>query len=79
MLKVMLDFTRGIAMFPVHWRRRVAALFAANFIAPLFFLAGPEGRSVLGVGLAAAAIQMAIFARLGFVRLPETGILSGSR
>ena len=73
MLRIMLDFMRTMALFPLHWRLWVAALFAANFFAPLFFLAGIEGRVVLGVGLLAAAIQMMIFAGLGFVRLLGLG------
>ena len=69
----MLDFIRTMALFPLHWRLWLAALFAANFAAPLFFLAGDEGRMVLGAGLIAGAIELVIFARLGFLRLLGAG------
>ena len=69
MLKVMLDFTRTMLLFPAHWVVWVGLLFAANFAAPLFFITLPEGQVVLAAFMAAATAQMAIFARLGFVRL----------
>ena len=69
----MIDFTRTMALFPLHWRLWLAALTAANFAAPLFFLTGIEGRMVLGAGMIAGSIELVIFANLGFVRLLGLG------
>ena len=69
----MIDFMRTIGLFPLHWRLWVGVLFAANFIAPLFFLYRAEGWVVLGSGMAAAVVQMVIFSKLGFVRLVGLG------
>lgn len=72
-LKVMIDFTSTMFLFPVHWRLWLALLFSANFIAPLFFLGSLEGWVVLATGMIAAVLEMIIFARLGFVRLVGLG------
>jgi hypothetical protein len=68
----MIFFVRHIAGLPAPVRIWVAALGAVN-LASVFFLDRPEGRVVLGGMLLGAIIQMAIFARQGFVRLLGIG------
>ncbi len=51
----------------------IALLLAANMVAPLLFITRPEGQVVLGAAMVGAMIQMAIFARLGSVRLLGIG------
>ena len=51
----------------------VAALMTANMVLPMVFVTTPEGQIVLLAAMAGAILQMAIFARLGFVRLLGVG------
>ncbi len=69
---VMISFFRHIAGMPMHWRRWVMALILVN-LASLFFLDRVEARWVLAAFALGGLVQMALFARFGFVRLLGLG------
>jgi hypothetical protein len=73
MVGTMTGFMRAMLGMPGHWVAWVGLLLLANMIAPLFLLHTIEARVVLGAILMGGVIQMAIFARLGFVRLLGLG------
>jgi len=63
---------KHIRAMPVFWQGWVAVLFSTN-MAAIFFLPRVEATVVLvGLGVG-AALQMTMFARLGFVRLLGIG------
>lgn len=72
---IAIGFFRGIGTLAWPWRLWVGLLIAVNGVAPVFFLERLEARLVLAAILVGAVIQMAIFARLGFVRLLGLGHL----
>jgi hypothetical protein len=70
----MLDFTRHIVSMPVPWRLWIAVLFSTNMTA-VVFLPRAEAVVVLAALLVGALLQMALYARFGFVRLLGAGRL----
>ena len=72
-MNAMIDFFRTMLLMPRHWLAWIALLIAANAVAPLFFLDTVEGKVVLAAILIGAVVQVAIFARLGFVRFLGMG------
>jgi hypothetical protein len=71
-MHIMSGFMRHVLAMPMPWPAWVALLFLVNTGA-VAFLPRPEAWVVLGgLGLG-AMLQMAIFARLGFVRLLGLG------
>lgn len=73
MIATMTGFMRALIAMPGHWVAWLGALLLVNLIAPLFLLGAIEARVVLAALFVGAMIQMAIFARLGFVRLLGLG------
>ena len=69
MLHAALGFFRTILRFPPLWLGWIGLLMGANMVAPLFFLPAPEAVWTLAVFMVAAMTPMAMFSRLGFVRL----------
>jgi hypothetical protein len=70
---VMIRFMKTLLRLPSRWVAWVGLLVAANMIAPLFFLPRMEAVVVLAALMLGALTQMAMFARLGFVRLLGAG------
>lgn len=75
-MRVFFGFFRGLATLARPWWIWIAALILVNGLVPLLFLRTIEARVVLLSFLLAAGIQMAIFSRLGFVRLLGAGHLT---
>ncbi len=75
-MRVLLGFFRGMGTLGRPWQVWIALLILANGIAPLVFIGSTEAQVVWISFLVAAAIQMAIFVRLGFVRLLGLGHLA---
>jgi hypothetical protein len=73
-MQTMTRFMRHVMRMPMPWPLWVAALFLTNMGA-VAFLPRVEAWVVLGALGLGAALQMAIFARLGFVRLLGLGHL----
>ena len=73
MIRANRAFLRGLASLAWPWWIWVALLGLVNGVAPLYFLGSLEARVVLAALLAAAAIQLVLVARLGFVRLLGLG------
>jgi hypothetical protein len=69
---MMLSFVRHVMAMPMPWPAWVALLLLTNMGA-VAFLPRPEAWVVLGGLGVGAMLQMAIFARLGFVRLLGLG------
>ncbi len=69
MLNTPLGFMRTMLRFPPVWLGWVAILMGVNMVAPLVYLPAPEAVWTLAAFMAAAALQMIMFGRLGFVRL----------
>jgi hypothetical protein len=68
-LRAFLGFFRGIGTLARPWHAWIALLTLVNGVAPLIFIGSVEGRVVLISFLIAFAIELAMFVRLGFVRL----------
>ena len=66
-------FLRGLGALGWPWWIWVGLLVAANGVAPLWFIGSTEARVVLAAILVGAVVQLAIVARLGFVRLLGVG------
>ncbi len=75
MLRVLFGFLRGLGTLARPWWSWIALLVLANGVVPLWFIPTFEAQVVLGCFLAAAGVQMALFSRLGFVRLLGIGHL----
>lgn len=73
MIRVALDFARTMLRFPAGWLIWIAALILVNGVAPIVFLPAPEAVITLATFMLAAMLQMALFGRLGFVRLLGIG------
>ena len=73
MLRLVAGFLRGIGTLAWPWWLWIGLLGLVNFVAPLFFLGSLEAKAVLAAIVVGAVIQMAILARLGFVRLLGLG------
>ncbi len=69
----MIRFFRTMLMMRGHWLAWQGLLMALNMLVPLFYIQTPEAIAVLAATMAAAMTMMAIFARLGFVRLMGLG------
>ncbi len=68
-----IDFLRCILRLPAHWISWVVVLMAANGVVPLFYITTPEAQITLSAIALGAVIQMAMYARMGFVRLLGVG------
>ena len=73
MIRVALDFARTMLRFPAGWLVWIAALILVNGVAPIVFLPAPEAAITLAAFMLAVMLQMALFGRLGFVRLLGIG------
>jgi hypothetical protein len=71
-MSTMWQFTRHILTMPLHWQLWIFVLFMTN-MAAVFFLPRVEASVVLGALALGAMLQMAFFARYGFVRLLGLG------
>jgi len=72
-VRLMVNFMKAMLSMRSPWPIWIALLMAVNMVAPVFFLESLEARIVLAAALFGAAIQMAIFRALGFVRLLGMG------
>lgn len=72
-MKTMMGFMKTMMSLPMPWPAWIGLLMAVNMLAPIYFLGTLEAQAVLAAALLGAAIQMAIFARKGFVRLLGVG------
>jgi hypothetical protein len=68
-----IDFLRCILRLPTPWVFWVATLMAANGVAPLLYITTPEAQITLAAMALGAVIQMAMYSRIGFVRLLGVG------
>lgn len=66
-------FLRGIGTLARPWWVWIALLGMVNGLAPLFFLGSLEAKVVLAAVMVGAMIQLALLAKLGFVRLLGLG------
>lgn len=73
MIRVLKVFVKGMLVFPPTVWLWLALLMTANMVLPLVFIASLEGQVVFLCMLIGAMLQMAIIARLGFVRLLGLG------
>jgi len=73
MIKVIIGFTKGVMSMAKPWRAWTVLLLATNLVGPIFFIGNVEAKIVLGVVLISATILMALFAKLGYVRLLGIG------
>lgn len=73
-MSALIGFMRAVASMPLPARAWVLALGLTN-LASLLFIRHVEAQVVLAAMVLAAAIQSAIFSRLGFVRLLGAGHL----
>jgi len=73
MLKAVWQFNKGILTLPRPWRAWMGLLVLANMIMPFFFLETPEAQVVLIGVVASMTIMVALFAKLGFVKLLGLG------
>ncbi len=74
-MKTMFGFMSTMLLMPKPWLAWIGLLIAVNMVAPLFFLATPEAQlTLLGFALGGLS-QMAIFGKLGWVRLLGVGHL----
>jgi len=69
------EYARTALRLPAPWPLWLALLLVVNVVWPLFLLPMPEAWATLGAAAAATAIRMAMFRRLGFVRLLGLGHL----
>jgi hypothetical protein len=69
----MTGFTRSLFQMPAGWRVWIGILVLVNMIVPLFFLPRLEAIAVLVALMLGGVSQMAMFGRLGFVRLLGLG------
>ena len=74
-IAIFLGFFKGMRTLARPWLAWIALLILVNGVMPLVFVGSTEGRVVLVSFGLAALIQMAIFARAGFVRLLGLGHL----
>ena len=68
-----MGFNKGLMSMAKPWRAWLVLLVATNFLGPIFFIGNVEAKIVLGAVLISAMIMMAIFAKLGYVRLLGIG------
>ena len=73
MLKTVWQFNKGILTLPRPWQAWMGLLVLANMILPFFFLETPEAQVVLIGIVASMTIMVALFAKLGFVKLLGLG------
>lgn len=73
MLRIMIAFFRGMLTLANPWLIWIGLLVVANMLVPLVFVGSLEAKVVLAAFMAGAVIQLAIFVRLGFVRLLGLG------
>ncbi|MCH8882475.1 MAG: hypothetical protein IIA41_03135 [SAR324 cluster bacterium] len=74
-MKAMFGFMGTMLLMPKPWLAWVGLLMAVNMVAPLFFLATPEAQLTLLAFALGALSQMAIYGKLGWVRLLGVGHL----
>ena len=72
-MNAMMGFTKGLMSLPMPWPQWLGLLFVVNIGGSIYFFEALEGKVVLVVFLAGAVFMMAIFARMGFVRLLGIG------
>ena len=73
MLRAVAAFFRGVGSLAWPWWLWIGLLFVVNFVVPLFFIGSVEAKVVMAGIVGGALIQMAILARLGYVRLLGLG------
>ena len=73
MFKIINGFNKGVLAMAKPWQFWTVLLITANLVLPFFFLGTPEATVVLaGVGVS-MVIMLALFAKLGYVKLLGLG------